>query len=183
MPIITEQQLLQILPNARTVAGVFVPHLNAAAERWQFDRPKRFAAFIAQVGHESMHLRRTREIWGPTPAQDRYDVREDLGNTPERDGDGRRYMGRGLIQITRRANYMKCSLALYRDDRLVQTPELLEEPEAATASAGWFWWAKGLNALADAGQFTDITRRINGGLNGQQERLQIWQRARAVLAG
>lgn len=110
-------------------------------------------------------------------------MREDLGNTPERDGDGRRYLGRGLIQITGRANYMKCSLALYRDDRLVQTPELLEEPEAATASAGWFWWAKGLNALADAGQFIEITKRINGGLNGQQERLQIWQRARAVLAG
>lgn len=78
---------------------------------------------------------------------------------------------------------MRCSLALYRDDRLVQTPELLEEPEAATASAGWFWWSKGLNALADAGQFIEITKRINGDLTGQQERVQIWQHARALLAG
>ncbi|EQM66060.1 glycoside hydrolase family 19 protein [Pseudomonas tohonis] len=181
MPI-SEQQLLQIFPNAGRQAGVFVSPINAAAKRWQINTPKRLAAFLAQVGHESGQLRYVKEIWGPTPAQEGYDVRPDLGNTPERDGDGRRYMGRGLIQVTGRANYLKCSIALYGDDRLVKNPELLEEPEAATASAGWFWWVNSLNALADAGRFTDITRRINGGLNGQQDRLQIWQRARAVLA-
>lgn len=179
--LITEQQLLQILPSAGHRAGVFVPHINAAAERWQISTPKRMAAFLAQVGHESGQLQFVREIWGPTDAQSRYDVRPDLGNTPERDGDGRLYMGRGLLQITGRANYIKCSVALFNDQRLVEKPELLEVPEHAAQSAAWFWWVRELNGLADRGQFTQITKRINGGQNGAQDRLQIWQRARLVL--
>ncbi|GJN49429.1 glycoside hydrolase family 19 protein [Pseudomonas tohonis] len=178
---LTEQQLLQILPNAGRQAGVFVSPINAAAKRWQINTPKRLAAFLAQIGHESGQLRYVKEIWGPTPAQDGYDVRADLGNTPERDGDGRLYMGRGLLQITGRTNYIKCSVALFGDQRLVTEPQLLELPEHAAQSAAWFWWVRELNSLADRGQFTQITKRINGGQNGAQDRLQIWQRARAVL--
>jgi putative chitinase len=181
MPI-TEQQLLQIMPNAGPRAGVFVPVLNAAMKRWQITTPRRMAAFLAQIGHESSQLRNTRELWGPTPAQARYDLRTDLGNTPQADGDGRRYLGRGLIQITGRANYAAVSIALFGDDRLLKTPELLEQPEWAAESAGWFWWVKELNSLADQGRFADITRRINGGLNGQKERLVLWSRATEVLA-
>lgn len=179
---ISELRLLQILPNARHTAGVFVSHLNAAAERWQINTPQRLAAFLAQVGHESGHLRFTREIWGPTPAQERYDVRADLGNTPERDGDGKRYRGRGLIQITGAANYLRCSLVLFGDRRLLTEPELLEQPEHAAQSAGWFWWNAGLNEMADRGDFEDITRRINGGLTGLAERRVLWERAKAVLS-
>lgn len=109
MPI-TAQQLLQILPNAGPVAGVFVPVLNTAMNRYQIVGPKRIAAFIAQIGHESGQLKYVKEIWGPTAAQAKYEGRKDLGNTVV--GDGSKYRGRGLIQITGRANYMACGEGL-----------------------------------------------------------------------
>ncbi|TKJ76752.1 chitinase [Pseudomonas koreensis] len=174
---LTQQQLLQILPNARPVAGVFVPVLNTAMQRYQIVGRKRVAAFIAQLGHESGQLRYVREIWGPTPAQTKYEGRADLGNTQP--GDGSKYRGRGLIQITGRANYAACGEALGLD--LITQPELLELPQYAAMSAAWFWKQNGLNDLADRDQFNTVTRRINGGLNGLQDRLEIWSRARAVL--
>lgn len=177
MPI-TQQQLLQILPNARSQAGVFVFALNSAMQHYQIISPKRAAAFIAQIGHESGQLRYVREIWGPTTAQRGYEGREDLGNTVP--GDGRKYYGRGLIQITGRANYAKCGEALGLD--LISLPELLELPQHAAMSAAWFWKQKGLNDLADRDQFNTITRRINGGLNGLADRLALWEKALAVLA-
>ncbi|MNR09028.1 Chitinase class I [compost metagenome] len=176
MPI-TQQQLLQILPNARTQAGVFVPVLNTAMQRYQIISAKRVAAFLAQIGHESGQLQYVREIWGPTSAQRKYEGREDLGNTEK--GDGSKYRGRGLIQITGRANYAACGEALGVD--LISQPGLLELPQYAAMSAAWFWKQKGLNDLADQDQFNTITRRINGGLNGLKDRLDIWARARAVL--
>lgn len=180
---ITEQQLLHIMPNARRSAGVFVPAINAAAKRWQFDRPKRMAAFLAQVGHESCQLQFTREL-GSNAYLAKYDtgkLADRLGNTPEADGDGQLYRGRGLIQVTGRYNYLKCSAALFGDDRLLREPQLLEQPEWAAQSAGWYWWMKELNTLADQGQFNLITRRINGGLNGLKDRLELWGRAREVI--
>lgn len=177
MPI-TEQQLLQILPNAGRQAGVFVPVLNTAMVRFQIVGTKRVAAFIAQVGHESGQLRWVREIWGPTAQQAGYEGRADLGNTVA--GDGSKYRGRGLIQITGRANYAACGEALALD--LINQPELLEQPKNACLSAAWFWAVNGLNTLADAGDFEKITRRINGGLNGQADRLKLWSKATAVLA-
>ena len=89
--------------------------------------------------------------------------------------------GRGLIQITGRSNYHQCSLGLFGDERLLELPELLEQAQWAAESAAWFWERGGLNALADRDEFNSITRRINGGLNGLQDRLQLWARARAVL--
>lgn len=180
---LTEQQLLHIMPDARKHAGVFVSAINAAAKRWQFDRPKRMAAFLAQVGHESGQLQWTRELGGNAyfAKYDTGKLAERLGNTPEADGDGQLYRGRGLIQITGRFNYLKCSLALFSDERLLRTPELLEQPEWAAQSAGWYWWTRELNALADQGLFTQITRKINGGTNGMQDRLQLWGRAREVI--
>lgn len=177
MPI-TEQQLLQILPNAGRQAGVFVPVLNTAMVRFQIVGTKRVAAFIAQVGHESGQLRWVREIWGPTAQQAGYEGRADLGNTVA--GDGSKYRGRGLIQITGRANYAACGEALGLD--LISKPELLELPQYAAMSAAWFWSAKGLNTLADKGDFVKITRRINGGLNGQADRQGLYDKALKVLA-
>ena len=177
MPI-TLQQLLQILPNAGPVAGVFVPVLNTSMKRYQICGTKRVAAFIAQIGLESGQLKYVKEIWGPTAAQARYEGRKDLGNTVV--GDGSKYRGRGLIQITGRANYMACSEALGLD--LIKQPELLEKPQHACMSAAWFWAIKGLSTLADAGQFDKITQRINGGQNGAADRQALYVRALEVLA-
>ena len=177
MPI-TAQQLLQILPNAGPVAGVFVPVLSAAMGHYQIVGAKRVAAFIAQIGHESGQLKYVKEIWGPTAAQARYEGRKDLGNTVA--GDGSKYRGRGLIQITGRANYMACGEGLGLD--LIKQPELLEKPQHACMSAAWFWATRGLNTLADADQFDRITRRINGGQNGAADRQALYARALKVLA-
>ena len=177
MPI-TEQQLLQILPNAGRQAGVFVSALNTAMNLYSIVGTPRVAAFIAQVGHESGQLRLVCEIWGPTAQQLTYEGRADLGNTVK--GDGSKYRGRGLIQITGRANYTACGNALGLD--LVSKPELLKLSRHAAMSAAWFWSTKGLNSLAYQGDFTKITRRINGGLTGQADRQALYDKALKVLA-
>jgi putative chitinase len=182
MPI-TQQQLLQILPNAGQRAGVFAPALNTAMQRFQIVGAKRVAAFIAQTGHESGQLRWAREIWGPTDAQRGYEGRKDLGNTVA--GDGRKFCGRGLIQITGRANYAACGEALGLD--LINQPELLELPQNAAMSAAWWWATHGLNTLADAGDNANIGSIINTGRrgrtpNGAAERQAFYEKALKVLA-
>ena len=179
---INAQQLLQILPNAgATKAGVFAPVLNTAMIRFDIVTPRRQAMFLAQIGHESGQLRYVRELGGNSYLA-KYDTGKlaaALGNTPEADGDGQKYCGRGLIQITGRSNYKRCGEALGLD--LINHPELLEQPEHAASSAAWFWHKAGLNRLADRGEFNAVTRRINGGLNGLEDRLRLWSRAREVL--
>jgi putative chitinase len=101
------------------------------------------------------------------------------GNGPEASGDGYRYRARGLIGVTFSDNYRLCGKALGLP--LLEQPELLERPEYAALSAAWFWWDRGLNELADAGQFEAITRKINGGGNGRAERLALWETAKGVL--
>ncbi|EPA95242.1 glycoside hydrolase family 19 protein [Pseudomonas sp. G5(2012)] len=183
MPI-TAQQLLQILPNAGTQAGVFASALNLAMDRYQINSRLRVATFIAQVGHESGQFRYVKELGGDQYLS-KYDtgpLAKRLGNSPEADGDGQKYRGRGLIQITGHDNYLACSRALFGDDKLLRTPELLEQAEWAAKSAAWFWNSRNLNALADAGDFTLITKRINGGINGLAERQAFYLRALKVLA-
>lgn len=178
---ITVRQLQQICPNAGRNAGVFVPALNAAMGKWGIVTGLRCAAFLAQIGHESGQFRYVREL-----GSDKYLAKYDtgplaarLGNTPEADGDGQKYRGRGLIQITGRDNYARCGEALGLD--LLNHPELLEQPEHAANSAAWFWHKEGLNSLADKGAFVTITKRINGGTNGLEERKAIYKRALEVL--
>lgn len=179
----TLAQLQQVFPRARSLAGVFICALNSAMLNRQINTPQRAAAFLAQIGHESGELHYVREL-GSDQYLSKYDtgaLSVRLGNTPEADGDGQKYRGRGLIQITGRRNYRSCSQALFGDDRLLLQPQLLEQPQWACESAAWFWQSNGLNQLADKDQFNTITRRINGGLNGLQDRLQIWERAKVVL--
>ncbi|MEE5086162.1 glycoside hydrolase family 19 protein [Pseudomonas alliivorans] len=180
MPI-TAQQLLKILPNAGQKVGVFVPALNTAMGKYQIITRDRIAAFIAQIGHESGQLRYVRELGG-SEYLSKYDtgkLAERLGNTPEADGDGQFYRGRGLIQVTGRTNYAECGEALALD--LINHPELLEQPEHAAMSAAWYWGSRGLNSLADKGDFLAITKRINGGTNGLADRQELYKRALAVL--
>lgn len=160
-------------------ATVFAPVLTAAMDEFDIDTPARQAAFLAQVGHESGGLHWLVELWGPTPAQRGYEGRVDLGNLQP--GDGFRYRGRGLLQVTGRANYRRVGVALGAD--LESFPDLLAEPGMAARSAACFWQAHNLNALADARNFIGLTRRINGGLNGLSDREQLWASAQDALSG
>ena len=201
MPI-TEQQLLQILPNAGRQAGVFVPALNVAMNKFAIVTRLRIAAFIAQVGHESGQLTRLVENlnYSAEGLMKTWPSRFDLvrataaarkpeqianiayggrmGNTAP--GDGWKYRGRGLIQATGKTNYVACGDAL--GVGLINHPELLEQPQYAALSAAWYWSVNGLNTLADAGDLAKITRRINGGLNGQADRQGLYDKALKVLA-
>lgn len=159
-------------------ATEFLPIIERAALDFDINTQARMAAFLAQVGHESGGLHWLTELWGPTAAQIRYEGRADLGNTQP--GDGFKFRGRGLIQITGRANYQRCSDALATD--FIGDPDQLAQPEYAVRSAMWFWQSHGLNELADRGEFEKITRVINGGLNGEDERLVLWDAAREALA-
>ena len=137
---ITQSQLQKIMPNARNQAGVFISALNTAMARSNINTPKRIAAFLAQVGHESGQLQYVRELGGDLYLS-KYDtgtLAARLGNTPALDGDGQKYCGRGLIQITGRHNYQQCSVGVFGDERLLELPELLEQPRWAAESAAWF---------------------------------------------
>jgi putative chitinase len=143
------------------------------------DTPARQAAFLAQVAHETGGFQWFREL-GNQAYFTKYDGRADLGNTQP--GDGARYRGRGFIQITGRTNYTHAGQALGLD--LVNQPQLAETPEIGARIAAWFWNSRGLNALADQADdeaFKSITRRINGGLNGLDDRRAYYARAQSVL--
>jgi len=174
---ISAAQLVAIMPGAGSRAGLFATPLSGTMELYGITTPLRAAAFLAQIAHESGQLRYVREVWGPTAAQLRYEGRIDLGNIQP--GDGFRYRGRGLIQITGRANYAECGLGIGID--AVMRPELLEQPEYAARSAGWFWASRGINTPADAGDFERVTRLINGGLNGYVDRCTFYERAKKLL--
>lgn len=157
------------------IADAMVKHIDRFGLR---DTPDRLANWIGQTCHETGNYRWLREIWGPTDAQRRYEGRRDLGNTQP--GDGKRFMGRGLIQVTGRANYTE--MAMRSGLPLVEQPELLEQPDAAVLVSA-IWWTKAkLNALVDAGREDDVTRKINGGENGISDRRARVARAKAMLA-
>ena len=161
-------------------AILWAPLLTDGMREFSITTPSRQAAFLAQIGHESGGLKYTRELWGPTPAQVRYEGRKDIGNTEP--GDGSKYRGRGFIQITGRANYAAAGKALHLD--LIGHPEILEEPDMCALSAAWWWFAHGLNERADdvsRDSFVRITQIINGGTNGLPDRLARWEAAKQAL--
>ena len=176
--------------------------LNQVFVKYDIDTPKRQAAFIGQGSYESAnftHLQenlnysaqRLMQVW---PSRFPYIIAaEPYAHNPEKlanfvyagrmgnlqDGDGYTYRGRGLIQITGREMYTKCGNALGID--LIDNPDLLLTPEYAALSAGWFWNKHGLNALADAQEYGTMTRRINGGTTGLDDRIVRITKALEVL--
>jgi putative chitinase len=185
MDFFTIEQLRAVMPAAKPAAiRNHFPHLIVALVEFKIDTPERIAAFLAQCAHESGSLKYMSEIWGPTAQQRKYDppwkVAKDLGNVII--GDGKRFRGRGVIQITGRANYQKYGERLGLN--LIKTPELAALPTNAWRIAGAYWDRWDLNALADLGTdegFVLITRRINGGINGLADRREHWKQAKAAL--
>lgn len=182
-PLVTPSQLVKGLGISLKTADWWDDHLNEAMQAWGITSRFQVAAFIAQVAHESGRFRYVREIWGPTPAQRRYEGRRDLGNTHP--GDGKRFMGHGPIQITGRANHRAATVGIRRliadaPDFEAQ-PDLLSLPRWGCHAAAWFWVSHGLNPLADGQQITKISRIINGGFNGLAERKKFWRQMLAVL--
>lgn len=149
--------------------------------------PHRLAHYLAQIMHEAGEFVHDREIWGPTDAQKRYDTRTDLGNTPEIDGDGELYKGRTAIQVTGRSNYQQFTAWARKLDR--SAPDFVANPELVNTSPWeglapiWYWDTRKLNKFADANDIEMVTRRINGGTNGHDDRVRLYTRAGLVLAG
>ena len=167
------KKLMPYLTTAR--AEGFLDPLNAAMAEFDITTPLREAAFLAQVAVESGELKYVRELASGAA----YEGRAELGNTHA--GDGAKFRGRGLLQITGRDGYARCGDALGLD--LVLAPELLEDPVNACRSAAWYWKRHGLNELADQENFLLITKRINGGTTGYPARQTYYEHAKSILQG
>lgn len=175
------------------LAESWLAPIEAAMVAYGINTPARQAAFLAQIGHESGGLRYARELWGPTSVQLRYEGRADLGNTQP--GDGSKFRGHGLIQITGRANHARVRdrLRAKFPGRGVPdfegVPDALAMPEWAALSAADFWDDHGLNKWADAGDFDGVSDIINRGRKtakmgdaiGYAMRLALYEKAKGVL--
>ncbi len=174
---ITARILTATMPSLQLDKAVaYLPHLLVAAQRYNINTPAREAAFLGQLAHESGGL----VYWEEIASGAAYEGRLDLGNTQP--GDGRRYKGRGPIQLTGRANYRIAGREMDLD--LEKNPEQAATVPIGFLIAAWYWADKRLNQLADEDSETayrKITRRINGGYNGWQDRLTYWRRARLAL--
>ena len=153
--------------------------LNQTFTFYHIDSELRICHFLAQVLHESSAFRYTVEIWGNTDYQKRYDTRTDLGNTPEEDGDGYLYRGRGWIQLTGKANYIAAGTALSQD--FVNKPDLVQEYPWVAMVSGWYWNSRNLNKFADADDINTVTKLVNGGYLGLDDRKMWLSRAKNFI--
>lgn len=178
--------------------------LEAAFAKYDINTPQRQTAFIGQCAHESGNFKTLEEnlnykpeslmrVWPSRfpdlPTAMKYAHNPEaiankvyggrMGNGPEETGEGWKYHGRGLIQLTGKENYANCGSGIGVD--LLSNPNLLNTPEYAAMSAAWFWNKKGLNSLADAGDIDTMTKRINGGLIGLDDRKAKIAKALSVL--
>ncbi|MBX5112672.1 glycoside hydrolase family 19 protein [Rhizobium lentis] len=161
--------------------------LDRYGEDFGMNRLHRLVQYLAQLMHESGDFRYDREIWGPTPAQKRYDTRTDLGNTLAIDGDGKKYAGRGPIQLTGAANVK--AFHNWCDNRGLNPPDFVANPDLINTdpweglSALYYWDSHNLNRWADQGDIETITKKINGGMNGFADRVDHLARLSLVVLG
>ncbi len=176
-PILTAEQLAAILPTAgKALIALYHAPLIAAMEAANINTPIRIAHFLTQVVHESGDFRFTHEL----ASGQAYEGRADLGNTQP--GDGRRFKGRGLIQLTGRANYAAYGASIGQDLTSAGAWErVATDPDLAIGVATWFWTRRHLNAFADKDDLEAITQRVNGGLNGLEDRRRHLERAKSCL--
>jgi predicted chitinase len=164
------ETLMKAMPGLpRHTAQAYLPFMEQAMNEFQINTPERAQMWLAQVGHESGSLKYMEEIASGAA----YEGRKDLGNTQS--GDGRRYKGRGPIQLTGRANYAAAGKALGLD--LINHPEIAAQPKNAFRISAWWWWQHGLNPIADRRDVTGATKRINGGTNGLADRQERYRLA------
>lgn len=193
---ISDDELKKIMPHCPSARRAeYLPFIQQAMEEFEISNYLRTAAFVAQLAHESAELKYMEEIASGAA----YEGRKDLGNTQK--GDGKRYKGRGPIQLTGRTNYQKYGIKLGLD--LINNPTIAATKEVGFRIAGLFWKDHGLNELADEGSqivnvtrtrkngtkfverhpaFDAITFKINGGFNGKKDRINYYERAKKVLA-
>jgi len=206
---ISAEQMIEIMPECAHVIGKYADHLNEAYERFEINTPLLQAAFIAQIGHESSRLTRVEEnlnysangllrtfgdyfsqesakefAYKPMRIANKVYANKG-GNGDEASGDGWKYRGRGLIQVTLKRNYLNASRRLTNEPQtFVDNPDLLLEPEWSVRSACDYWDANDLSVLAaknSALEFKNLTRRINRGLRGLDDRTSLWRKAKEVL--
>ena len=156
-------------------AGQYAKPLEDACIRFGIVTALQKAHFLAQVAHESDGFSTAIEYASGRA----YEGRADLGNVHP--GDGARFKGRGLIQLTGRENYATFSNAMGQGDLFVRNPELVAQLPWAVLAAGWFWNRKGLNAIADRDDVVAVTRRINGGTNGLEDRQRRLAQAKKLF--
>lgn len=206
---ITRDQILGVMPGAIRVVDNYVRPLNASAIEFEITTPVRIAPYLAQLAHESNQLLSVEEnlnysaeglarTWPGRYANDdgtpnalalklhrnpiaiaNHTYADRMGNRGVDSGDGWKYRGAGLIQLTGREAHI--AAALYFEIDLEQIGAWFRTPEGACRSAAWYWKSHGCNELADAGQFLRITKAINGGTIGQAERLAYFETAKGVI--
>lgn len=202
----TEEHLSNCINNH--ALGDWFAAINDNLPEYGITSVERVAAWLAQMGHESGDFKELKEnlnygAKGLRVTFPKYFPSDEMalayqrqpekianrvyggrmGNGSEETGDGWKYHGRGLIQITGKDNYTHCSNALYGDLSLLENPDMLCDMDGAVRSACWFWNSRNLNPLADAGDIVTITKRINGGTIGLDDRTNRWHRALSVLRG
>ena len=203
---ITVEQFVEMFPKNKNPQG-WTTALNEVLPTYKIDTPERIASFLAQCGHESAGftvlqenlnysadgLNKIFKKYFPTlDSAQPYARKPEMianrvyggrrGNGDEASGEGSKFRGRGPIQLTGKDNYTACSDFLFQDDTLVQNPDMLLDPEYALHSACWFWWKNDLNNYADSADLVTMTKRINGGTIGLEDRIAHYNHAMEIFA-
>ena len=203
---ITVEQFAHMFPRNKDPQG-WTNALVEVLPTYKIDTPERIASFLAQCGHESAGftvlqenlnysaegLNKIFHKYFPTLESAQPYARKPemianrvyggrMGNGDEASGEGYKFRGRGPIQLTGKDNYAACSDFLFQDDTLLQNPDMLLDPEYALHSACWFWWKNGLNNYADSADLVTMTKRINGGTIGLEDRIKHYNHAMEIFA-